>query len=65
MTTEYKIQLGKCKEEITLIDYTKIENRHFEYKNPKSEHDLIILEDMKGLMQKLNLNKLDIEIKLK
>ena len=64
METEYKFKLENSDEGIRLTNYQD-DNGYFKSTTPISKQDKKVVENLKGLIKALNLNELNIQIKIK
>ena len=60
----YEFGLERIYEEYRLTNYHDKDN-HFKCTTPVSNQDKIVVEHFKGLMEKLNLDELNVKIELK
>ena len=64
METEYKFKLENYNKGIRLTNYQD-DNGYFKSATPISKQDKRVVEHLKGLIKVLNLNELNIQIKIK
>ncbi len=60
----FKLQKYLADEDVKLLNYQD-DNGHFKSTTPTSIQDKIVVEHLTGLMEKLCLNELNIDLKIK